>query len=1204
MLRAKDHRDRLLSVIGSLGIGLLCTVLLMGGWARVAMALPQSAPMLIAQAPDPQVAVIRAGSPSEIVERFSRTTQLYIKGRTLSDPEIAQLLQILEQNPNIYVVLIDNSSNVERDDLTLSRGIGNSSEFLSVVHPLLGERQGVLFMIYFDSDRGRQIYMRAEALPDRLGVGEAEFADAQGQPRWLLTLFVEGVQDQGLSVPLALERVIAQINSQIVGEANQQMRTAQIGVDQAAQDLSDFEEALARFRDRYSVGGEVGDPPVQPWRQDVEQAQQALQERQLEQVTYISQTLIRKLQRQQEWMERYQGSAEQIGPLREQQQRLQAQLTQLRDNDPARRAATLNQQVQESLQQIEVSLAVGDLTFWDAFQTAQAQIQSLETQVRSSQDQTRFNQQLGVGVATGGILLALGTGGVAYRRSSRRRRQAYQEWQAAQAQIGTMTQELLGLMDEADYRILAGYQGETQRWAQELIERVTDALTLIGGAETFLTEAHRLLQPRGPWDQLTTHRSQQAIRVLTDPETSLPFSLEDSSRAVLQGRERAASWRDWILAQTGSRQLHRSLQQVLLEMADNRDRAQVLLEQITHKSEGLGAYLDRIEAEAIRLRQHWQDLQAQTDQRLTIPGLALVWEHLLNEENPQGLISTGRQMLSAQDPIRGWDEYGQPAEALTQIAEQILQLSAQARSQVLPKSEQARSVLKQEDIETAWLDHQIQTLSERLDHLADQAQATPGDLTEELNLCGPAIETLAQTFDRAIQYSQQRRDLISHQIPALEAQVQTARDQICQTLQQRELFQVGTSAETLREPDHDPSHQIAQIHHHLDTLRIQLSRGNVDTAGTELQTGQDLYDQAQTVLQRSLEILESYPQRFPQLRTWRQRLQEQIPDRSRPTLERILNQYPASVYPTVAAEVNCGETIQDVIQRAERDLDRVQTWLDQGQSGLQQAALLQVDRHLTQSQELLQITQHHLDSLEEAEIRLRDRRQQAEGSLEALDQTIAQILVNSRATYIRQRTQDLTQQLQDHQAQARASLSSDQLDPYQAMTEISAAEHLCPMVEQHIRTDHQTFQAATRRIADAEAALRSAQREIDRTQIPFLRSTGIVQGIEQTLSLARQNLGKAEARLQRSRSDLRQQAYESAEDHAQAAQLNAERASREAKEAQERGRIEKEREERQAQLRSSSSFSSGGSFGGGSSSSGSTGGNFGGGGSGSSGGGW
>ena len=174
---------------------------------------------LVAVAADP-AAMQSINQPQDAVNQFRADTQLYVQGSPLTSDEMQRMRSLLSQHPNTYVVLIDYSSDVMADDLLLSRGIGESAAFQSRTNATLNQRDGVLFMIYFDSNQGRKIFMRSEELPDRLGVGEANFADASGQPKQLLQLFINAVRNEGKDVPTALERVINRINQTIRSAEN------------------------------------------------------------------------------------------------------------------------------------------------------------------------------------------------------------------------------------------------------------------------------------------------------------------------------------------------------------------------------------------------------------------------------------------------------------------------------------------------------------------------------------------------------------------------------------------------------------------------------------------------------------------------------------------------------------------------------------------------------------------------------------------------------------------------------------------------------------------------------------------------------------------------------------------------------------------------------------------------------------------------
>ncbi|NET09796.1 MAG: hypothetical protein F6K16_34870, partial [Symploca sp. SIO2B6] len=220
--------------------------------------------------------VVPISSAADTVAKFNASQQLYIKGNNLSTEQISRLTTTLHANPNVFVVVLDDSTDVLADDNTLSRGIANSAAFQSVVHPITGERQGVLFMIYFDSDQGRKIFMRSESLPDRLGVGEGNFADENNNPRALLTLFRNAVHRDGKDMPGALEAVINQINGTIRQQIESAQGSAQQTIEQVAAALAGFPVALGQFRNQFSVGGPLGNPDTTTWDAQLQKARTAL----------------------------------------------------------------------------------------------------------------------------------------------------------------------------------------------------------------------------------------------------------------------------------------------------------------------------------------------------------------------------------------------------------------------------------------------------------------------------------------------------------------------------------------------------------------------------------------------------------------------------------------------------------------------------------------------------------------------------------------------------------------------------------------------------------------------------------------------------------------------------------------------------------------------------------------------------------------
>lgn len=163
---------------------------------------------------------VRTSSVEEVVSRFNKDQGLYVvgtpshEGSAINGEVLRDFQKLVEEHPNVYVVLVDTTNNHERDNRILSEGIGESAAFRSVTRE--GESDGVLFLMYFNTESGqRRLNMRSESLPDRLSVGESQFASGkQGTPGPLMDLFRDRIS-RGETPGEGLDAVADVINATI-----------------------------------------------------------------------------------------------------------------------------------------------------------------------------------------------------------------------------------------------------------------------------------------------------------------------------------------------------------------------------------------------------------------------------------------------------------------------------------------------------------------------------------------------------------------------------------------------------------------------------------------------------------------------------------------------------------------------------------------------------------------------------------------------------------------------------------------------------------------------------------------------------------------------------------------------------------------------------------------------------------------------------
>lgn len=1226
----------------------VCIVL--SGFTIVGVSSLTPLPIALAQtagptASSPQArqprAAIAITSAQDAVDKFNAAHQLYIKGEPLPPAQVEQLQTILQQHPNIYVVLMDTTSDVVAADQILSRGIGNSEAFQTVRNPQLGEREGVLFMVYFDSDQGRKIYMRAEALPDQLGVGEEHFADSSGNPRELLGLFVNAVQNEGKEVPGALEVVIQRINDTIQRHVQQTVGQAEQMIQEAETRLAGFSTTFEPFRAQHSVGGELGNPNTAAWTQQLTDAKAALSDRQFGEAKRLAELVLRQVQTHEQAMSQYDQAPAVVQILTETLETVQTDLSTLQENQHTQQAAQHYAEARQSLEVHQIRYQEGRLDFWQPLEAAQQFSEQASEAVVASR-RLQANRETFSLVAIALILLAVGgTGFFANRRASRYRKQAGQELAAARAEIGAKTKELIALMDEADYAALANYTGTTDQMAQTLMARLTDALMLVGGAEKFMAEAEALIQGHRLTNLFLTVNYKRAIALLTDPETQLTFGLQDSTRTALIRGSSAESWRQTLLNQDTSRLISKSLKDVLLAMADNRDAATELLQEITSKDHTIAQYLTQVETEAKALKPQIQVLQEQVEldlidgsgngsghsgertaqqpaypssQTSAIPSapvfqLEAVTDNLLPmilaDPDKGGLVARGREMMQC-DPVRAWDEVGDLAHRMTQDAAAIVAVAQYARANLVPTLHQARHALEPYHVYTAWAYEEQHRLSEDLEAIANTAIRVP--IAERLQQTKQAIAALEVRIHQAVSQDQQRREVCPPLIAAATRAVAQARQEIHDALKRAGVFTQGTVQQVLREPEHDPSESIAAAQTHLEAIQPCLSRGDTDTAESHLTQIKTLTQDAHDLIEATRTALKDYAATLQERQQRTHAIRASIDSIYRPTLARIQGTYDAEVLMLVAPEVNAGTTIADNIDLAQNLLLKVDALTQSAQTHYQKAYLLTSSALLNEADRVLNGAQHQLDAIATAETRLDQHQQQVAADLTALTEALKQLQTSAQAVYVRPPSLQRVEQTVAAFSKAQTQVHQQPYHPYRSQTLLTETEQSRTEAEQAIATDQQAYEEAIAAIRSAERAIALAQADVQSARRKHFAHARVYTGSAESC------LTEAHRQQRRAQDYLGDRAYEDIQRLARQVISSAQAASREADKA-----VAQARQQHQAEVsrrtaashssfsspRSSSSFrSSSSSRSRSSGSSGSRGGGWGGGGSGSSGGSW
>ncbi len=1065
---------------GRLRMGLMLGLTALGAVAPLVMpAVAQAAPIAsVVQTP------VRASSVAEVVESFQSSRQLYVVGNpkingvSVEQGELARLQEVLRRHPGSYVVLVDGSRDLAGDDHALSRGIANHPDFQKVVNPRTGERSGVVFMVYTgiqdqsfvqSTGKDRALFMRSEELPDRLGVGEANFADPQtGAPRELLQLYIQSFQ-QGKGMAGSLDAVMQRIDSVVNEHAEGAYNQARQAVDRAAGELSRTRTSVQEFQRQHGSGGQLGSPDVSGWQRLLERARQAQENRDLAGARALAEQLSGQLQTWQSGAAAYGQAGTVAAEVRSLIERTGRELGELEDNSQAQAARAHHQAASQSMHEFEVAYRAKDPSYAEKLEQAGSQARAASEEAQASRDQSEFMRKarnVGLGTATVVVLL---TAFLLNHRARARGHKARQALDEATGKLGQRSAELLELLNRADYHKVADYAGRTRQLGDEMLENANEALMLVGGAEKFLSEARELIEGHKLKNAFSTANYDRALSILTDPEQKLAFGSTDTARVVLEKDSQAATWRDQILATGSSRVYEKSMLEVLDQIEQRRQQAEANHEELESKQEHIVSYL--------------AGLNTRLEQATQVSG------ELVKAGGPfaagavaESLLPAARADMEAKsnDPVYAYDELkkgsklGESAGRMVGEAEALLAFAGQARSRLLPALETAQSQVQ--GIDLGWARQASDQLSARLDTAA--RAATKDSAAEEIKALTDGVSDLVAHLHKTVELDQDRRGAAPRELAQVEAAVEAARLELTAGLQQLGLFRQGTPDRVLAEKDHEVNSFTGQGALLLKQAGPLLSKGSLESAGESLDGLRAMLGQARERVEKTRQALAEYPATSAERLSRHEKLGSEVEQ----SFERLNQTYAPEVQPLVAREIHSGENLAGCVELSGSSLARAMDWIKTAQKNADQAHLLEARQDLERSAEELGVSAGQLALLQRAESVLAGRQTRAEGELASLTRELEGLQTRSSAVYVRSAARELLSQAQAQLAEAGEKVARQPRDPYSAQQALDETRAVRQRTEQTMDADQQIYQAAGAAIERAAGDIGTAARDLSQAE--------------------------------------------------------------------------------------------------------------------------
>lgn len=952
-------------------------------------------------------------------------------------------------------------------------------------------------------------------------------------------------------------------------------------IEQAENNLESAQTAHRGFRSEYGSGGALGSPDFGAWGKELEQAREAADGGDFGSAQQKARGVESKVQSLIQGMQDYGQAARTGEQLKAQLDELGPQVDELGGSPQSDQARAL---YQEALQQYELFKSRHD----DKAHSFAEPLQEAGRLTRSAQAKTQAAQQhekqmlvikISAGAAVGVGLLALAL--ITNHKSRKQRGKAEKALENATTDIAQRSRELLQLMEEADYHDIANYSGKTKKKAEELIDNVTDALTLVGGAEKFLEQAEELIGPASSdsFFKNVGHAFNNTFRTvnydtaldLLEKET-LDFDLGDSARAVMEEGSRAEGWREELLRRGASREYKKTLYEVLLAMAEKRDAAAELLGEINRKNEEITQFLDKVEGEATTVRDNSTELQkkGQADKLFVAPDVTNnLMPLVLAPSEQNGLIARGREIKN-RDPVTAWDDYGVPAQRMSQDGQKIVNLGHHSRDGLVTNLNQSHAELSKDEVKTEWAFSDQAGLSTRLNDAANKAMRVP--VGEDLKSLKTDVDQLEKRVLKVVSQNRERTKVSPGLISAAEERVEKAREAIDQQLKSMGAFADGTPDQVMREPELDPTTRTQAAHQHLAQVKPNLDQGKTGPAQEHLDALRSLSSEAHNLVGQTEKALEAYPSTLAERKSRTESIDQSVENKYEPSFARIAQLYEPVVQRLVAKEVNSGDTIADDVEKAEQSLATARRQTQAAERNFDRAYLLNARDDLSRTDGTLVGAQNQLDSITNAESLLAQKQQGAESELKSLGGRLRQTESRAGAVYVRGNAKRSLGQAREAVEQANEAVHQTPKNPYTAKDALSTAESARRSTESAIDSDKQAYDSANAAISKAGSDISSAESTIhwaDRQSWHFSNSEGSCsESVSRSdLSSALSSLSSAQSTLNQARGQMPGQDYEEAASIAGRASSYADDADSEARSAVRRAESRFESEKRDLERR-------------------------------------
>lgn len=787
----------------------------------------------------------------DVIDLWDTDRRVFVKGDlVVSDQQLADLAAWLgEQGPHWTIVLMSDADGeaytapdrrsyfgMDAVEFALGKGLSNRTPFGQLTHPTTGETDGAIFVLFLKERKFS--YFSSEA-QDRRGLGQSNWIGELDQPAFRAMRsggrIVDAVKDTVKSINQRLDRAIQEEKESARQAELERLRDLQAAKESIIH-VKDLIEQVETERNKLresktDAQGELANPPVENWREQLARIENGLSESNAGQ----SQSQLKQLGTE---IDAYLNGYAAIEGYQANRTDLEKSIANL-SQAPNRVTAESIKQLQQILVESDAKARNGDPDLTQTLRRAEDQVAQGQ-RLWAAEDQRleqlaarrRLIRQIMTGVAGA---LALLFGGVLIVFNRLRKPTMDRAVELLRSRESSITKEtdgldklfsrsadLLGSRDRVDQR---GYTGATRDLSFRALGDIDDLLIMNKEIRRVIEQSRSLIEPKEFWNSIVNTFSRepfdQSIRKLSGAPlkfsraTGIPMVLMDIIRqkAKADGQPEPTEIPDEVVL---------TFDEIYQAIQARRERAAQAIEKLENSLMNVSDELNRLQNELQgALDQDKRLSNASDSDRLFV--LPNYFDVLI--PSAQADLKEADSM-AATDAVAAIDGPVQLASRKLQEARTLANSIEEFRLKGLPEMVSLADKLRALGYPTHWMDVELDQRSHWANQLMERAAQQ--SIAPEVTQWQESIQQLTTSSREALELASRIQEKTTPRLQQLKDEIQVARQELGQRLQL-------PPERMLVEPNLNPDDSLASAHRNLDAAATMLKQGKVQACREALE---------------------------------------------------------------------------------------------------------------------------------------------------------------------------------------------------------------------------------------------------------------------------------------------------------------------------------------------------------------------------------